>query len=150
MKSLNRCYLDSNVLVYLKDENSPHHPATRQLLKSLSPDRYTLYISSLTIDEFIHAAQFIIKQRKIVHENRYQILDKQLRTIIYLTNLNIVNPTTDKDENMLIVSTMREYNLSPRDAYHFLIMKEQGIEYFATFDKDFDKVFRSGEIRPIK
>lgn len=149
MNSLKKCYLDSNVLVYLKDENSPHHKATKQLVKDLSPDKYTIYVSSLTIDEFIHAAGFILKQRKLSDQQKYRTLDKELGAILSLSHLQIVNPSTDKSENKEVILIMRDYNLSPRDAYHLLIMQEQKINYFATFDTDFKKVFKSGKIKSI-
>lgn len=48
---------------------------------------------------------------------------------------------------------MEKFVLKPRDAYHLLTMKENRIRFFATFDKDFELVFRKGvvlEFDPLK
>ena len=54
---------------------------------------------------------------------------------------------SDKDHLPEIMRLMRKYNLKPRDAYHLLTMLENEIEYIATYDKDFDKVIKSGIIK---
>ena len=37
---------------------------------------------------------------------------------------------------------MERYNLRPRDAFHFVTAIENKIQYFATFDNDFEEVFK--------
>jgi len=145
---MNKCYLDSNVLVYWKDNNSPHQYKAIKLIKTLRPDSFEIYISSLTLDEFLHASKFILKQSHISQETSYVLLNKALSSILALPHFKIINPSTDKNKNKRVLLYMKDYNLSPRDAYHLLIMKENGISEFATFDSDFKKVFTRKVLKP--
>lgn len=139
---MKKCYLDSNVLVYYKDENSPHQQKASNLISSLMPEEYELYLSSLVIDEFIHSLLFILKQNKIQPAEKFRRLDEGLSSILQFQHVRIINPSSSKESNMRMIDMMRDFHLNPRDAYHLLIMQENGIEEFATFDNDFRYVFR--------
>lgn len=136
-----KCYLDSNFFVYYKDQNSTFHLQTVRIIKKLIPTNSQLYISSLVIDEFLHS----LKRALIVDKTSTREVNKQLeealQSILDLPHLEIINPPTDKIKNKAVLTLMKQFNLKPRDAYHLLIMKENGIEEFATFDNDFKKVF---------
>lgn len=138
---MKKCYFDSNVLVYLKDNNSPHQRAAMKLLALFTPIEYELYISSLTIDEYLHSSLFILRQHKISRDDQLQLLDTELKSILQIQQLRIVNPPTNKEINQHVIELMKDFHLNPRDAYHLLTMQENGIEEFATFDKDFKHVF---------
>lgn len=138
---MKKCYLDSNVLVYLKDNNSPHQRAATKLLTLFTPFEYELYISSLTIDEFLHSSLFILRQHNIARDDQFQRLDTELKSIMQIPQLRIVNPPTNKEINRHVIELMRDFHLNPRDAYHLLTMQENNIEEFATFDTDFKRVF---------
>ena len=145
-----KCYLDSNVLIGYTFAASTFREKSLRLLSSLSPDKCKLCTSPLAIDELLHSLSFLLRREGSSASEINKNLRKSLSSILSLPMLSIVNPSTDKEQQLKILDFMSEYSLKPRDAYHFLIMKEQGIEYFATFDKDFDKVFQNREIRPIK
>lgn len=149
-KSMSKCYLDSNVFVYLKDNNSPYQKLAIKLVQSLNPEEFELYISSLTIDEFLHSSLFILKQTIKKPETAYLLLEKALSSIIDLPHLQLINPSTDKIRNKEVLKLLREFNLHPRDAYHLLIMRENGIREFATFDNDFKKVFKKSILRLLR
>ena len=138
---MKKCYLDSNVLVYLKDNNSPQQKSAFKLISSFLPEDYELFLSSLTIDEYLHSSLFILKHHKIPVPERFKKVFEALKTILDLQHLKIVNPPDSKENNLKIVDIMQNFNLNPRDAYHFLTMQENDIHEFATFDNDFKEVF---------
>ena len=146
---MKKCYLDSNILVYYKDENSPFKEKAQAIISTLVPDEYELYISSLVLDEFIHSLLFILKQRGVQSSGKFRLLNEGLNSILQFAHMRIVNPPVSKESNMKVIEIMKDFNLGPRDAYHFLIMQENNIEYFATFDNDFKSVFKKNIFRKI-
>lgn len=54
MSDMKRCYLDTNILIALKIEDSPHHTNSTKVIEKLISDEVDLYISPLTLDEFLH------------------------------------------------------------------------------------------------
>lgn len=145
-----KCYIDSNLLVYLKDQGSPFHRQAKNILKKLSPIDSELYISPLVIDEFLNSFRKILVKEKISKESIYTELDKLLESILDLEHLNIINPPNDKNTNKKVIEIMSKFNLRPRDAYHLLIMQENNIKTFATFDKDFKEVFKQNMLKLAK
>lgn len=138
---MKKCYLDSNLLIYYKDQDSPFHLQAKNIIKKLNPTKYQLYISSLVIDEVLYSFRKIMLYSRLPATKIYKELNKLITSILTLEHLNIINPPSDKTANKKVVEIMRNFNLLPRDAYHLLIMQEHGIKNFATFDKDFQKVF---------
>ena len=51
MKGMKKCYLDTNILVAYKIEESPHHAASIKLIEKLIQEEMYLFISPLGIDE---------------------------------------------------------------------------------------------------
>lgn len=146
---MKRCYLDSNVLVYFKDSNSLHFQTASRLISHLIPEKYELFLSSLTIDEFLHSLMFVYKFRRNINIEESESLETALMSILELEHIKIVNSSTSKENNLRVVKIMRDFRLGPRDAYHFLIMQENNIEYFATFDNDFKSVFKKKTLKKI-
>ncbi|MBI2612015.1 type II toxin-antitoxin system VapC family toxin [Candidatus Gottesmanbacteria bacterium] len=143
---MKKCYLDSNVLVYFKFEPLKHHGKAERVILSFD----YLFISPLTIDEFIHSLRFFLRRDKYKEEEIIKLLEQALDSILALDNLTIINPPTDKTSNRSIIKLMQEFHLGPRDAYHLLIMKENNIGNFATFDTDFKYVFRKKVLKLFK
>ena len=142
------CYLDANFLVYLKNETSPLHSYTKSLIEKLIEEKFQLVISPLVIDEFLHSILFILKRMKT--KNIELNLRKFLGEILNLPNLTIINSPTGSIEQFDVIKFMTRFSLHPRDACHLLIMKANKISHFATFDEDFEKVFKSKIIIPLK
>lgn len=135
-----KCYLDSNIVIYLKDENSPKHRESKSLVSHLISKNVNLVLSPLCLDEFIHeTGKQILKD--FGQKNYFEKILLVLNSILELPNLLIVNPPIDISSQKRIVEIMKEYNLRPRDAYHLLTMQANKIDGFATFDNDFRKVF---------
>lgn len=142
-----KCYLDSNVLIGYGYQESIFRDRSLNLMKLLMPGKYSIYISPLAIDEFLHSFSFLLKQNGVTKKEILKLLHQSLSDIISFPNISLVNPPTDENKQFKVINYMKEYNLKPRDAYHLLIMKEQNIEYFATFDTDFREVFRDGLVK---
>lgn len=144
-----KCYLDSNVLIGFSYQESIFRKQSLDLIKSLRPAKYSIYISPLIIDEFLHSFSFLLKQNSLSRNEILKLLQQSLSDIISFPNIYLVNPASDKNKQMIVLDYMKKYSLKPRDAYHLLIMQEQNIQYFATFDTDFKKIFKSGKIKSI-
>lgn len=144
---MKRCYLDTNVLLCFKNEDSPLYLKSKKIIKNLLDESFIICVSPLILDEFLHSLQFILSRNK--RNNIYSILGKILKDILNLPQLKIVNPSKTKMAQVKIVSLMKNYFLRPRDAYHLSIMLENKIDSFATFDNDFRKVFKKGILKPI-
>lgn len=141
---MKKCYLDSNVLINFKNVQSPFHQETKELLTKLANASYKLYISSLTLDEFLYQLQQILLYQK--QRNIFPKLSLALKSILDLPRLNLVNPSVNKKKHLRIIDYMKNYGLRPRDAYHLLVMKENKIRHLATFDQDFKKAIKAGEV----
>ena len=147
---MKRCYLDSNVLVYFKDDNSLHHQTAVDLVDSLIPEKYEIYLSSLILDEFLHSLMFVLRQKRININDQYKRLNAAIRSILDLQHVHIANPSPNKDSNLNVIKIMQDFHLGPRDAYHFLIIQENNIGEFATFDNDFKRVFAKKLLKQVK
>lgn len=60
---MQKCYLDSNILISLKDETSFFHNQAKDLLKKLITNSFKLYISPLVLDEFLFQIKFIFQKK---------------------------------------------------------------------------------------
>lgn len=143
-----KCYLDSNVLIYFKLHNSPYHKSSMDLLEELTMRNAHLYISSLVMDEVLYFFYKSFNTHKM--KVKYEILESILKDIVDIPNLFIVNPSIKKVSQLKVIDYMEDYNLKPRDAFHLLTIKNNKISYFATFDKDFEKVFEKKVIKKFE
>lgn len=141
------CYLDANFLVYLKNETSFFHQYSKSLLEKLIEEKFQLIISPLIIDEFLHSLILIFRRVRV--KNLESKLRKNLKEILNLPNLKIVNSPIEPEKQLKIIRFIIKYNLRPRDAYHLLTMQEHKISHFVTFDNDFEKVFGKKLIKPV-
>lgn len=135
-----KCYLDSNVLIYLKDEDSIGFKRSREVIERLSSQNISFFVSPLCLDEFLHQFGKALR-KKTPEKDFFANLKKALTSILELPHLSVVNPPTDPNAHLKAVSLMQAYALRPRDAYHLLTMQANAIDGFATFDNDFARVF---------
>lgn len=142
---MKKCYLDSNILVYLKNEDVLEHGKTVSFLEQLIRSETHLFISPLVLDEFLHSIRLALLMSK--NKNAFPLLKSSFDDILDLPLLSIVNPPSEIVSQKKIVGYMEKYFLRPRDAYHLLIMVSNGIDHFATYDYDFEKIFKSGLLK---
>lgn len=134
------CYLDSNFLLYFKNEDAIQHKETVKVLEKLVNQSIKLYISPLVIDEFIHSLKYLLLSKSSTI-NYYEYARKVLGELLLLPQIEIVSAPTDVSSQFQVIDLMEKYSLNPRDAYHLLIITSNNINSFATFDNDFKKVF---------
>lgn len=127
------CYLDANVLVALKNEDSSFHQKAVILLETLLKKDYFLMISPLVLDGFLYVVFYLLKLKK--EKNIYQLLENNLKDILQIAK--VINPPSSKKAQLQVVELMRKYNLRPRDAFHLLTILSSKMEACATFDSDF-------------
>lgn len=137
---MKKCYIDSNILVYFKDDDSIGFKSCCDLIVKLTSEETILYISPLCLDEFMYQFGIALK-KKFPKEQIYKNLRISLESILEIPLINIINPPTDFEAQEKIIELMEKYSLRPRDAYHLLTMQMNNIDSFATFDNDFKKVF---------
>lgn len=140
------CYLDANILVYFSNAESPQFKKATNILLELRSRKFHLYTSSLALDEFIHTISnihYINFKSKIETDKLIEILKK----ITSLPTLKIINAPEDITSQLKIPTIMNKFKLSPRDAYHILTIRHHKIKYFATFDSDFNLVFKNTSLK---
>lgn len=148
MKKSKKCYLDSNILVSYKLKQSPHHINSIGLLETYMNKNFQFYISPLVLDEFLYS---LIKSSQLYkHSVDFNLLDKGLKDILAIPNLEIITPPIIKEDQLKIIYYMRQFNLRPRDAYHLLTMLSNNVSYFATFDNDFEDIFKKNVVLSLK
>lgn len=135
------CYLDSNFLVYSRNETAAQFHEVLAKLEDLTKNKTRLYVSPLVLDEFIHTFRFLISRKR--SKSVFGVLKKVVNEILEIPRLEIVGIPLDVDSQLEVINLMETYSLSPRDAYHILTILANDIDGFATFDKDFRKVFRA-------
>lgn len=141
MNNTNTCYLDSNILVYLKEVSATQHKQSIVMLEKLVSNEYVLCVSPLCLDEFLYTAFVYLKKAGV--KDVAKELKQYLGAILKIPNLTIINPPIEKSSQYKVIAYMGKFSLRPRDAYHLLAIKANKIKYLATFDKDFDKVFEA-------
>ncbi len=141
---MTNCYLDSNILINLKNSNSPHCKDATNILEELAKKDYIPVVSPLVLDEFLHPMKFILSRKT---KDIYNVLNQVFIEILNLEDLKIINPPTETHSQLKVVDLMEQYKLRPRDAYHLFTMQSNQIDLFATFDTDFDSVFEKGIIK---
>jgi predicted nucleic acid-binding protein len=144
-----KCYLDSNILVYFKDESSPFHRQVVSQIGSLLEQEAQFFISPLVLDEFLHSFKqgLIFKYKKV--KDLPQKLKAALTEVLSLPKLSLVNPPLDFPKQLKVVDLMSKYYLRPRDAYHLLTMQFNDIDSFFSFDNDFKLVFAAKILKPV-
>lgn len=144
---MQKIFLDSNLLVYFKDNLSSFHRETLSKLEYLMKQGDIFCISPLVLDEFLYVLTYQYKNKK--KAKIFKSLKKALGDILKIPQLEIINSPSQKEAQTNVVDYMEKYNLCPRDAYHLLTMIYNKIDAFATFDNDFKKVFENSLISKV-
>ncbi len=143
-KVTSSCYLDSNILIYYQDRGSPFYQQTQEMIGRLVKDGLSLVISPLVLDEYIYNT-FASSDK--TSKEKMQVIKLSLEEILKLPGLKVINPPLEKSKQFEVLRIMEKFSLKPRDAYHLLIALENKIKYLATFDHDFEGVFKKGILK---
>lgn len=141
------CYLDSNVVVGLIDGDSVHHSRAQKAIEDLAQKDVGLVVSPLVLDEFLYVMKYLLGEKYREPSVMRRRLSRVYTQFISLSMLKVVDVPTDKEAQLLVLEFMRLFSLRPRDAYHLLTLTMHQVEYFATFDTDFEAVFESGFVK---
>lgn len=141
---MSSCYLDANLLIYFQNRKSQFYQQTVQIIKNLVSKEYEIVISALVLDEYLYKILQLSEDPKSESLKR---LKRGLKKIFALPKIKLVNPPLETNKHLSLIRIINKHNLKPRDAYHLFTTLSNKVKYFATFDKDFDKVFQKGVIK---
>lgn len=144
MKDMKRCYLDANLLFYWQDPKSPFNQAATNIVERLVQGRYFLFVSSLVLDEYLYTCLRFSGKSKIEMKDNLKF---SLKRVLKIPTLQLINPSLDERKHLKVIDLIAKFNLHSRDAYHLFIMLENKVKFLATFDSDFEKVFKKGLIK---
>ena len=142
----NYLYLDANFLTAYFVENHQDNYSSRIKMFELLEKNKNLLISCLTLDETWCKVKLTL-EKQVPTEKRKpfsefygdlkrildSILDHPLMKIIQFEN-DLIQGVKNALENI------KNYNLRPRDAFHYAMMKDLNVSYIVTKDKDFNKI----------
>lgn len=141
---MKKCYLDTNLLLYYSDTESPFYSQATELVSRLLIQQWKLFISPLTLDEYFHN---MIRFSRVSKDESFQNLKVSFNRIVKLPGIELINPSALINRQGKVINLMIKHQLRSRDAYHLFIMRENKIKYFATFDNDFEEIFKRGIIK---
>ena len=131
MGTIDKIYLDSNFIIAALVSDHPQHPKSKEIIERHL--KLKLLVSLLTLDEVIHTLNLAYNLSRLDLSFKVEsfLNSKEVKLCDAITTFN--NPI--KQYLHLYV----DYNLSPRDTLHYLMMKANKISHIATFDNDFIK-----------
>ena len=141
------CYLDANLLLYYSNPDSLFYNQATAIISQLWDQKWQLALSPLTLDEYFHN---MIRFSRVTRADAFSDLKRSFGRIIKLPKIIIINPNLDLKRQQKVINLMIKYKLRARDAYHIFIMKENKVKFMATFDRDFDEVFKKSGIKKFE
>ncbi len=143
-RDMKKCYIDANLLLYYSDTDSPFYHQATDLVSQLLIQKWQLFVSPLILDEYFHN---MIRFFRGSRTEAFKYLKVSFHRIVKLPGLEVINPSTVISKQRKVINLMIKHQLRARDAYHLFIMKENKIKYLATFDSDFEQVFKKRLIK---
>lgn len=131
-------FLDTNVLVrHLTQDNARHSPRASAFMREIALGHQRVRLADTVIFETV----FLL-------ERSYKHPKAQIRAnVLPLLSLpGIVLP--DKERFRRVFDHYVNLNVSFADAYHAVLMEDEGITDIVTFDREFDRVPRIKRIEP--
>lgn len=125
------------------DSTAQFHERSKQILTKLVSENWEIDLSALVLDECFHNSLRFSKKTK---KEALRQLKLRYRRFIKLPKLNLIIHLPQLKKHTTVLNLMEKYNLRARDAYHLFTMKENKIKYLATFDNDFEEIFKKGLI----
>ncbi|PKL61051.1 MAG: PIN domain nuclease [Methanomicrobiales archaeon HGW-Methanomicrobiales-2] len=144
-------FFDTNILLYAYTATR-FSPSCETLLEKAQTEHITGYINSTVIDEFFHKAlltqiyieKHLSPREAVVYIKKHPEILNELSTPYTMTrevleqyNLTVLD-TSDLLSDTLLIS--QQYGLLFSDALHAVSARKHHIDYFATNDRDFDRV----------
>ncbi len=148
---MKKVYLDANLLIAHQTKGHTHHARAKELIEKLWRQKSLLYLSDLTIDEFLYGISFILrgKNNRRPYSSFYPKLKGLINDILSWQNIKLVSFKNNPEALLAVLQAGEKYNLRPRDAFHWQIMQQQQVGKIATFDSDFQKAARQDVIEAL-
>ncbi|MBA3551224.1 PIN domain-containing protein [Patescibacteria group bacterium] len=143
------CFIDTNVWVYLLQEDADQHPAVATQFRLFAQNKTQLYLSPDVLEEFLFI--FSKLNRLKGRENIYNALKEGVNRIRKIPTLEYVSLPTKVDIAYTVIDLMEKYLLSSTDAYILLTVLQNRIPSLMTFDKQLQKAAKAtGKIEVIE
>jgi len=126
-----KIFLDSNVLISLKEKESVFINKSLKILEDIIKNNQQGVINSYVINE-IH--YFYSKHSTKANASNV------IKSLFAISNLKYEDISLNKEDIFEILKLANKHNLETFDAYHAFYCKKLGIKKIATFDEDFKKV----------
>src|SRR3989344_1659901 len=139
------CYLDSNICISFLESTNVFHTQSVSLITSIHLQNFIPSISPLVLDETIHI--LIRNLNRARHPNPILKTRQETAKLLKIPGIRIVHRPLDVPSQLKTFDFIKKFALKARDAYPLLAIKHNKIGYFATFDHDFDLVFKSGTLK---
>lgn len=121
-----RVYSDTNFLMALFIKEHKFHLSAIKIIKR----PYLFLFNLFSLEEAIYAL-------KKVYQFNYMELGRFVNHLLNQDKIVFFEITGQLNLCQELIKTQEVYNLKPRDALHYLIMKSNKIKHIASFDKDF-------------
>ena len=119
--------VDSNVPMYLIGGEHPHKVDARRLLERAIAEKRRLVTDAEVLQEILH--RYVAIDRRDAIQPCFEVLLEIVDEV-----LSVDLETVEGARDIVIGHP----GLTARDAVHFAIMREHGIEHILTFDRHFD------------
>jgi len=119
--------VDSNVPMYLIGGEHPHKVDARRLLERAIAEKRRLVTDAEVLQEILH--RYVAIDRRDAIQPCFEVLLEIVDEVLPI-GLETVEGARD-----IVIG---HPDLTARDAVHFAIMRERGIEHILTFDRHFD------------
>lgn len=125
----NTVFIDSSAIYSLLNKKDLYHPKAQEVFTRLQEQRYSMVLTNFVIAE-THAL-LLNRTRRI------DIALHFLNTIAYAA-FKVIRPSIAQEARAVTqLNTYRDKDWSFTDMVSFVVMEEQGIPYYFSFDTDF-------------
>ena len=134
---MNDLYLDTNIFIYLSNENSPHYQNCLRLIEFCQKNKILLSTCTETVQEIIH-----------LYKNLKQ-LDQGIKISESVLELvDIIYPVTQETIEIYLSKAKIHKTSSSRDLIHLSIGLENKLDKIISIDRDFKKFKEVKILRP--
>jgi predicted nucleic acid-binding protein len=123
-------YVDTSFFIATQITNHPFHNEAVSILKKYI--NCPFYFSLLTLDEIV----FTLLNHRF---KSFEIVDIITKKIVSIKNTRLIAYQNNLKQIREYMDFWKDASLSPRDAMHVFLMKQNKIKTIATFDADFKR-----------
>jgi len=138
------CFVDTNVMVYAADTNSPFHVACRQLIKQGIKDEVSLCVSPQVLFEFLAV---ITSPKRVVKPLKLDKAINEINKYLGYKNIKKIYPKNDVIKKTL--ELCKKYNIKGQEIFDVQIiatMLSNNVTTIYTYDKNHFERFKEIEI----